>query len=152
MSLCWIEEYYFLNWRDILSWMTSFLCLISLYRWNISNYQCSIDDSGVWDIIVGISVVVKDDGESMVLLLNLKVGNLESTIVPCVSFGGGKSILELVLTFFVYILNPLAKTSITEGESSLGLFMIFSLGRGVFEAALESTCSSATYIVFSTQM
>lgn len=47
------------------------------------------------------------------------------------------------LIFVVYILNSLAKNFVTDGESlSLGLLSIFSLGMGVSETILESTCSS----------
>lgn len=52
-------------------------------------------------------------------------------MVPYVSFSDGKSILEPVLIFFVYVLNSLAETFVTDGEaSSLSLLFVFSLGQG----------------------
>lgn len=117
--------------------MASFLCLIYLYLWKVSSCLCSVDNSSVWGIVAGISLLVEDDGES------------ERIILPYVSSSGGKYILEPLLTF----LNSLAKTYVTEGESSsLNLFSVFYLGRGVFEVALESTYSLASCNVFSTQM
>lgn len=69
-------------------------------------------------------------------------------MVPFVSSSVGKFILDPVLTFFVYILNSLVETSITKGESSsLGPFLVFSMGIGVSEYVLESSYYSTSFNV-----
>lgn len=74
--------------------------------------------------------------------------------MPCVSSNDGSSILEpkLALSFLGYILNSLVDTSMTGKSSYLALFSIFSLGIGVYEAFLETTCSSPFGNMVSTQL